>query len=109
MAFNSFLSQFKQANAGGVDLETYAYGTGTLVTGGVVIQTGLRTVSSFTANISGTGAKTTGAAEVSTLQIAAITTGAVTVAGFFNSFVTGASTISVSGTATFYWTAIGTL
>jgi hypothetical protein len=85
-----------------------AYGSGTLVTGAVTIATGLNTVSSFAASLTGTGAKTTGAAEVATLQVASIATGSVVVQGFFNSFVTGTPTISASGTATFNWIAIGT-
>lgn len=85
-----------------------AAGTGTLVTGTVTIATGLSTVLGFSANISGTGAKSTGASEVSALQVASITTGAVIVQGFYNSPTTGAMTISASGTASFYWTALGT-
>lgn len=83
-------------------------GTGTLVTGTVTIATGLSTVLAFSANISGTGSKATGATEVSALQVASITTGAVIVQGFYNSPTTGAMTISASGTAAFYWTALGT-
>lgn len=93
---------------GGVSGVKMAAGTGTLVTGTVTIATGLTSVLAFTANISGTGAKTTGATEVSQLQVASITTGAVIVQGFYNSPTTGAMTISASGTAAFYWTAIGT-
>jgi hypothetical protein len=104
----SFLAQFQQANSGLADLQKIAYGTGSLVSGSVTIDTGLQSVSAFTANLTGTGAKTTGAAEVSALQIHTITTGSVVVQGFFNAFVTGASTISVSGTSAFRWIAIGT-
>ena len=109
MAFTSFLAQYKQANSGGNDLQTIAYGTGALVSGVVTIQTGLASVSNFLPVLTGTGAKTTGAAEVATLQVHTITTGAVVVQGFFNSFVTGTPTISVSGTAAFSWIAIGTV
>ena len=87
---------------------TIAYGTGTLVTGAVVVATGLATVTAFTATISGPSSFATGATEADTVMVSSITTGAVTVKGVFNAFVTGAATISVSGTAKFYWIAIGT-
>ena len=85
-----------------------AAGTGTLVTGAVVVATGLTTVlACATAQYGATGFAT-GATEVHTTFVKSITTGAVTVGGIFNSFATGAATVSVSGTATFYWIAIGT-
>ena len=86
----------------------FAYGSGTLVTGAVVVATGLATVDSFTAQQYGATGFATGATEVHTVFVKSITTGAVTVGGIFNAFVTGAATVSVSGTATFYWIAIGT-
>lgn len=109
MAFNSFLARLKNANAGLQDSDTLAYGSGVLVSGVATIQTGLASVSAFTAQLTGTGTKSSGATEVSSLQVHTITTGSVVVQGFFNAFVTGASTISVSGTAAFNWIAIGTV
>ncbi len=109
MAFNSFLARLKQANAGGQDSDTLAYGSGVLVTGTATIQTGLASVSAFWPVLTGTGTKSTGATEVNTLQVHTIVTGSVIVQGFFNSFATGASTISASGTAAFNWIAIGTV
>jgi hypothetical protein len=108
MPLNTFLSRLKAANIGTPDVDVLAYGSGVLVSGVATIATGLSTVNVFTANLTGTGAKTTGAAEIATLQIHTIVTGSVIVQGFFNSFVTGTPTISVSGTNTFAWMAIGT-
>ena len=87
-----------------------AAGTGTLVTGAVVVATGLATVTAFTASVKepATGTYTTGANEVHSINVKSITTGAVSVDGVFNSLATGAATVSVSGTATFYWIAFGT-
>ena len=104
---NSFLSRFLAAQQGARDTELMAYGSGVLVTGTATIATGLTSVAAFACNITGTGTKSSGATEVCTLQVASITTGSVVVQGFFNAFVTGASTISVSGTAPFQWIAIG--
>lgn len=84
-------------------------GVGTLVTGAVTIATGLDSVSAFQATLFGATGFATGATEVSDLLIASIITGAVVVKGLFNSFVTGAATISVSGTGQFHWWAIGPL
>ena len=107
MAFNTFLSQFKQANSGGSDLETFAYGTGTLVTGTIVIATGLRTVTAFTTALVGTGASASGATDVASIVVSSITTGAVSCVGTYHA-ATGVRIASASGTATFYWMAIGT-
>lgn len=87
-----------------------AAGTGTLASGTGAIATGLASVLSFQATVKqpATGTYTTGASEVHTINVTSITTGAVSVQGVFNSFVTGAATASVSGTATFYWVAVGT-
>ncbi len=105
----NFLQRYKAMDAGKPDFDVLAYGSGTLVSGVATIATGLAAVSVFTCNLTGTGAKTTGAAEIATLQVHTITTGSVIVQGFFNSFVTGTPTISVSGTNTFAWMAIGSL
>ena len=85
-----------------------AMGTGALASGTVAVATGLSTVLSFTADVSRTTTATTGAAEVNQIWIGAITTGSVVVTGAFNSFVTGAATVSASGTSSFYWLAVGT-
>ena len=85
-----------------------AFGTGTLVSGTATIATGLDTVVSFTANVNRTTSPATGAGEVSNIWIGTITTGSVVVTGAFNAFVTGAATVSASGTATFNWLAFGT-
>jgi len=85
-----------------------AYGSGALVTGTATVATGLATVTSFTATVYGATGFATGATEVDRIIVSSITTGAVAVKGVFNSFATGAATISASGTATFYWTAVGT-
>ena len=85
-----------------------AMGTGTLASGTVAVATGLRSVVAFTADVSRTATPTTGAAEVNQIWIGTITTGSVVVTGSFNSFVTGAATVSASGTASFYWLAVGT-
>lgn len=87
-----------------------AAGSGALVSGVLTVATGLSTVLSFTANVKTptTGTYTTGVTEVHGINVTSITTGAVVVQGVFNSFVTGAATASVSGTATFYWQAVGT-
>lgn len=105
----NFLQRFKSAQDGRSDVDVLAYGSGVLVSGVATIATGLVSVNAFTATLTGTGAKTTGAAETAALQIHTITTGSVIVQGFFNSYVTGTPTISVSGTNTFSWIAIGTL
>lgn len=105
----NFLQRLKLANDGRLDVDVLSYGSGALVSGVATVATGLASVNVFTATLTGTGAKTTGAAEIATLQVHTITTGAVIVQGFFNSFVTGTPTISVSGTNTFSWIAIGTL
>mgnify|MGYP001565495648 CR=1 FL=1 len=85
-----------------------AAGTGTLVSGTVAIATGLNSVIAFSANIIKSTGAATGAAEVNSIWAGTITTGSVVVTGSFNSFVTGSATPSASGTASFYWIAIGT-
>lgn len=86
----------------------FAAGTATLVSGAVVVATGLNTVTSFTATLKTATGFSTGATEVSNFTVVSIATGAVTVNGLFNAFATGAATVSVSGTATFNWLAFGT-
>lgn len=85
----------------------FAAGTGTLVSGTVIVATGLASVLSFQASLIGTGAAATGATEVERLVVASITTGAVTVNGAYHSGTAAVSVQSVSGTAAFYWTAVG--
>lgn len=85
-----------------------AAGTGTLVSGTATIATGLDTVRSFTATVNRTTSPATGTGEVTTIYVGTITTGSVVVTGAFNAFVTGAATISASGTSTFNWLAFGT-
>ncbi len=84
-----------------------AYGSGALVAGTGTVATGLATVSAFQAEVYGATGFATGATEVSNIMVVSITTGSVAVRGIFNAFVTGAATLSSSGTATFYWQAIG--
>lgn len=85
-----------------------AAGTGTLVSGAATIATGLTSVTTFIGTMKGATGFATGATEVSGLNVSSITTGSVVVNGVFNSFATGAATISVSGTGTFTWIAFGT-
>ena len=85
-----------------------AMGTGTLVSGTVAVATGLNTVVAFVATISGSTGFATGVTEVSGIKVGSITTGSVTVTGTFNSYVTGAATLSASGTGVFNWLAFGT-
>ena len=85
-----------------------AAGTGTLVSGTATIATGLDTVASFTANVNRATGPATGASEVAYIWVGTITTGSVVVTGAFHSFVTGAATVSASGTQTFNWLAVGT-
>ena len=86
----------------------FAAGTGSLVTGTLVVATGLTTVLAFAPVLNGTGASATGATEVDTLLVSSITTGAVTVQGAYHSGTAAVQLASVSGTATFYWIAVGT-
>lgn len=87
-----------------------AFGSQNLVSGAATVATGLNSVSSFIGIMKepATGSFTTGATEVDRVVVTSITTGSVVVAGVFNSFVTGAATISASGTGLFYWQAMGT-
>ncbi len=85
----------------------FAAGTGTLVTGSIIVATGLTTVLGFAVALAGSGARATGATEVAQLTVTSITTGAVSVQGMYS---TAAATwvSSASGTSAFYWTAVGT-
>jgi hypothetical protein len=85
-----------------------AAGSGSLVSGTATIATGLNSVLSFNTILNGPTGFATGATEVSDIVVSSITTGSVVVKGTFNSFVTGAATISVSGTGGFFWQALGT-
>lgn len=95
-------------DASGTDAVRMAVGTSALVSGTGTIATGLNTVTAFIATITGPASYTTGANEVNEIVVASITTGSVSVQGLFSSFVTGATTKSVSGTAAFAWLAYGT-
>jgi hypothetical protein len=94
----------------GVTGAKIAAGSGVLVSGVATVATGLSTVKGFSALVTTptTGSYATGVTEVHGLNITSVTTGAVVVQGIFNSFATGAATLSVSGTAAFRWVAIGT-
>lgn len=85
----------------------FAHGTGALVTGSVIVQTGLTTVYMFNATVSGPTGFASGATEVDHVIAASITTGAVTVKGVYSDFSTGTRKLSASGTASFTWFAIG--
>ena len=88
---------------------TIAYGSGALVTGSLVVATGLATVVGFSATLlnqpTGTGTNSN-----QLLAATSITTGAVTVTSYSVSSVTGATTVSTGSAATgsFSWIAIGT-
>jgi hypothetical protein len=83
----------------------FAAGTGTLVTGAVIIATGLTSVTSFQATLIGPA---TGASGAQIIQTTSITTGAVTVGGFFASTVTGSMVAATTATGAFFWMAYGT-
>lgn len=85
-----------------------ACGTGTLVTGALVVATGLNSVVGFNATVKATGATASGATEVESIRVQTITTGAVSVVGIYHSATASIALESVSGTSVFYWTAIGT-
>lgn len=85
-----------------------AYGTGTFVSGAVVVATGLTLCSAFAATLIGTGATATGATEIERVVVASITTGAVTCNGSYHSGTAAVMVQSVSGTASFYYVACGT-
>lgn len=84
-----------------------AAGSGTLVSGTATVATGLASVLSFIATLNGPTGFATGATEVSNIVVSSVTTGSVVVKGVFNAFVTGAATLSVSGTGGFFWQAVG--
>lgn len=84
-------------------------GTGTLVTGSIVVATGLATVLGFVATIEGnTGNTATGVTEVEYIRVTSITTGAVSCLGLYHSADASITIASASGTATFRWIAFGT-
>jgi hypothetical protein len=85
-----------------------AAGTGTFVSGTVVIATGLTLCTTFVATMIGTGATATGATEIERAVAVSITTGAVTVNGSYHSGTAAVMVQSVSGTAAFHWLAYGT-
>lgn len=85
-----------------------AAGSGAFVSGSATIATGLNSVLSFAATLNGPTGFATGATEISDTIVSSITTGSVVVKGTFNAFVTGAATVSVSGTGGFFWVAYGT-
>ncbi len=85
-----------------------AWGTGTFVSGTVIVATGLTLCSSFATTLIGTGATATGATEIERVVVASITTGAVTCNGSYHSGTAAVCVQSVSGTAAFYWVACGT-
>lgn len=85
----------------------FAAGSGALVSGAATIATGLTSVLSFQATVYGATGFATGATEVDEIIVSSITTGAVAVKGVFSIFTTGSRALSVSGTATFYWLAVG--
>ncbi len=94
----------------GVTGAKMAAGTGALVSGTGTVATGLATVKgiTFTVTQPATGTYPTGASEVHSINVVSVTTGSVVIQGVFNSFTTGAATVSVSGTAGFRWVALGT-
>ncbi len=85
----------------------FAAGSGALVSGTGTIATGLTSVLGFQATVYGATGFATGATEVDEVIVSSITTGSVAVKGVFSIFSTGSRAISASGTATFYWYAVG--
>lgn len=79
-------------------------GVGTFVSGSVTIQTGLSAVTSFVAQLEGSTGFATGATEITDVIVASVTTGAVACTGLRLE----TTTLSASGTGTFYWLAFGT-
>lgn len=84
-----------------------AAGSGALVSGSATIATGLTSVMSFHATVYGATGFATGATEVDEVIVSSITTGSVVCKGVFSIFSTGSRALSASGTATFYWHALG--
>ena len=84
-----------------------AVGSGALVTGTLVVATGLTSVAGFVAipTAQPTG---TGTASNQILAATSITTGAVTVTAYSVASVTGGTTAANTSTGTFYWLALGT-
>ena len=94
-------------DATGGALIKMAAGSGAFVTGTVIVATGLATVVGFSASLSGTGTRASGATEISIINVSSITTGAVSLVGSYNG-ATGATIISASGANGFRWIAYGT-
>lgn len=84
-----------------------AAGSGALVSGSATIATGLTSVMSFHATVYGATGFATGPTEVDEVIVSSITTGSVVCKGVFSIFSTGSRALSASGTATFYWHALG--
>lgn len=91
----------------GADQLRIAYGSGSLVSGSATVNTGLSSILAMDASILGATGFSAGATEVSSVFVSSVTTGSAVIKGIFNSFVTGAATISVSGTGQFTWIAVG--
>lgn len=111
------LTRVRQGIDGGADIfelatsgagPKFAAGTGTLVSGTVVIATGLTTVTAFSCLLNSTGNTAAGATESESVKVTSITTGAVTVGNLFHSATASVSVSGASGTASFYWIALGT-
>lgn len=85
-----------------------ANGTATLVSGAVVVATGLNTITAFIGTVKTATGFTPGATEAAWVTMVSSTTGAATVNGLYANATTGATTVSVSGTAAFTWIAFGT-
>ena len=87
---------------------TIAYGTGVMVSGTLVLATGLATVVGFSATF--LKAAGTGAASTQTIQVDSIATGAVTISAYYTSTIgaSGVLTGATGSSGTFYWVAIGT-
>lgn len=95
------------ADATGAGAKKMQAGSGVLVTGTLVVATGLATVTGFTTTLK-TQPTGTGTASSQILVVTAITTGAVTVSAFSVSSVTGATVAATTSTGTFSWIAFGT-
>lgn len=119
MSVNNLTQRLVNVNAGrdkGLDIievaavdgpYRFAGGTGTLVTGSVVITTGLSVVTGFTCSLNVAGDTATGATDAETVRVTAITTGAVTVGKLTHSATAAIALATASGTSSFYWIAVG--
>ena len=85
----------------------FAAGSGALVTGSLVVTTGLNSVTAFTCSLNSSGDTATGATDAEQVRVTAITTGAVTVGKLTHSATAAIALATASGTASFYWIAIG--